>query len=155
MNSDLSLKHEPVSDLFEVPQKAEQWNQLKLSEEQVQFYRDQGYLAGVRLLEDAQADALCEQLEQLVGDKSAENPYWYEYASNESPDPSRVLFHALGAWRIQSGFHDLLWNPKFVVAASQLLGGSRPILARPVVLQTGTSRWSGGVASRLFLLDAN
>jgi ectoine hydroxylase-related dioxygenase (phytanoyl-CoA dioxygenase family) len=35
-----------------------------------------------------------------------------------------VLFHALGAWRIRPGFHDLLWNPAVVVPASQLLGGA-------------------------------
>ncbi len=49
---------------------------------------------------------------------------WYEYHTNESPDPSRVLFHALGAWRIKPGFHDLIWNPAVTMAASQLLGGS-------------------------------
>jgi ectoine hydroxylase-related dioxygenase (phytanoyl-CoA dioxygenase family) len=30
----------------------------------------------------------------------------------------------LGAWRIQPGFHDILWHPAFTVAASQLLGGA-------------------------------
>jgi ectoine hydroxylase-related dioxygenase (phytanoyl-CoA dioxygenase family) len=34
------------------------------------------------------------------------------------------LFHALGAWRIKPGFHDLLWHPAFTVPASQLLGGA-------------------------------
>jgi hypothetical protein len=33
------------------------------------------------------------------------------------------LFHALGAWRIAPGFHDLLWNPAFVMPAAQLLDG--------------------------------
>ena len=50
--------------------------------------------------------------------------YWYEYHSNESTDPNTTLFHALGAWRIGAGFHDMLWNPAFVVPASQLLKGS-------------------------------
>ena len=49
---------------------------------------------------------------------------FYEYNSNESTDPSRILFHALGAWRVASGFHDLLWNPAFLVPAAQLLGGA-------------------------------
>jgi ectoine hydroxylase-related dioxygenase (phytanoyl-CoA dioxygenase family) len=48
---------------------------------------------------------------------------FYEYHSNESKDPNTVIFHALGAWRIMPGFHDLLWNPAFTVPASQLLGG--------------------------------
>ena len=42
----------------------------------------------------------------------------------QSPDPDKVLFHALGAWRIKPGFHDLIWNPAVTMAASQLLGGS-------------------------------
>ncbi|MEZ6114614.1 MAG: phytanoyl-CoA dioxygenase family protein [Pirellulaceae bacterium] len=49
---------------------------------------------------------------------------WYEYHTNESTDPNSVLFHALGAWRISPGFHDVLWHPAFTVAASQLLGGA-------------------------------
>ena len=81
---------------------------VSLTPEQIAFFHEQGYLAGVRLLNDAQVDQLCEELEDLV------NPDWpgcelfHEYHSNESTDPSKVLFHALGAWRTKPGFHDLL-----------------------------------------------
>ncbi|MGB5610142.1 phytanoyl-CoA dioxygenase family protein, partial [Eudoraea sp.] len=32
-----------------------------------------------------------------------------------------ILFHSLGQWRITNAFHDILWNPAFLMAAHQLL----------------------------------
>jgi ectoine hydroxylase-related dioxygenase (phytanoyl-CoA dioxygenase family) len=48
---------------------------------------------------------------------------FHEYHSNESSNPDTVLFHALGAWRTGPAFHDVLWSPAFLMAASQLLAG--------------------------------
>lgn len=86
-------------------------------------YERDGYLAGIRILDDTQIDRLLEELEVFFQAEHPGRELWYEYHSNESSDPSTVLFHALGAWRIAPGFHDLLWHPAFVVPASQLLGG--------------------------------
>ncbi len=124
MNRDLSLEHQLTGTLFESLYSEDDWEQFKLSEDQVQFYHEFGYLSGVKILDENQADSLCEELSQLADKSSAKSPYWYEFNSNESVDPNKVLFHALGAWRIQTGFHDILWNPRFTVPASQLLGGA-------------------------------
>ena len=124
MVNDLSTYHELVSDLFSFPTTAEGWQAFRLSEEQVRFYQEQGYLAGVRILSDHQVEVLRAQLEPLFQPDHPGHEWWYEYHTNESADPNRVLFHALGAWRIAPGFHDLLWNPAFTVPASQLLGGA-------------------------------
>jgi ectoine hydroxylase-related dioxygenase (phytanoyl-CoA dioxygenase family) len=78
----------------------------------------------VRILTDEQVDALRGELEQLMDPGHAGREFFHEYHSNESTDPSRVVFHALGAWRVRPGFHDLLWNPAFLVPASQLIGGA-------------------------------
>jgi hypothetical protein len=48
---------------------------------------------------------------------------FYEFHLNESTSAATVLFHALGAWRIEPGFHDLLWHPAFTGPAAQLLDG--------------------------------
>ncbi|MEO8436789.1 MAG: phytanoyl-CoA dioxygenase family protein, partial [Pyrinomonadaceae bacterium] len=91
---------------------------------QVESYRAQGYLTGVKILDDEQVKVLREELRQLVDPGHPGNKLFYEFNSNESADPEKILFHALGAWRITPGLHDLLWHPAFTVPASQLLGGA-------------------------------
>lgn len=124
MPTDLSTRHELVSDLFRLPRTRDEWDRFRLSAEQVAFYREHGYLAGVTVLDDRQIEALRAEVVELFDPHHPGHGLFYEYHSNESPDPARVLFHALGAWRITPGLHDVLWNPAFTVPASQLLGGA-------------------------------
>lgn len=124
MVADLSERHELVSDLFSLPTEAEAWRRFRLTPDQVAFYEEQGYVAGVRVLSEAQCDRLCDELEALVDPAHPGHELFYEFHSNESSTPDTVLLHALGAWRIAPGFHDLLWHPAITVAASQLLGGA-------------------------------
>ena len=90
----------------------------------MRFFHENGYLSGVRVLSDEQVEQLRGELKELFEPAHPGNELFHEYHSNASTDPSRVLFHALGAWRIQPGFHDLSWHPAFTVPASQLLGGA-------------------------------
>ncbi len=120
---DLSHCAKPLAGLFDMPRSADEWRQYRLSDEQVAFYHEHGYLKGVRILDDRQIESLREELAGLFDPKHPGHELFYEWHSNESADPSKVLFHALGAWRITPGFHDVLWAPAFVMAASQLLGG--------------------------------
>jgi ectoine hydroxylase-related dioxygenase (phytanoyl-CoA dioxygenase family) len=118
---DLSTIHQLVSDLFKWPASKDDLEQYKLSEEQIDFFNENGYLAGIRMLDEKQINQLKNELFELADTKHPGHHLFYEFHSNESSDPSTILFHALGAWRITPGFHDVLWNPRFLVAASQLL----------------------------------
>ena len=120
---DLSTYHHLISDLFKAPQSAEEWEQYRLSDDQVAFFNQNGYLPNVKLLEEWQVDVLNQQLAEIADPSHPGHALFYEFHSNESTDPNAVLFHSLGHWRITEGFHDILWNPAFVMAASQLLGG--------------------------------
>ena len=88
----------------------------------MEFFREYGYLSGIKFLDDKQIELLKQQLANITDPSHPLNNLFYEFHSNESSDRDSVLFHALGAWRITDGFHDVLWNPAFVMAASQLLG---------------------------------
>jgi ectoine hydroxylase-related dioxygenase (phytanoyl-CoA dioxygenase family) len=123
MTQDLSFHHGLIGDLFPKPSSSQDWSNYRLSDDQVDFYREHGYLAGVRMLADDQVEALREELQQLVKPQHPGHRLFYEFNSDESADPGKILFHALGAWRITPGFHDLLWHAAFTVPASQLLGG--------------------------------
>src|ERR1700752_193255 len=123
MIEDLSQYHHPVGDLF--PKAASnRVVQFKLSDAQLEFYREHGYLAGIRLLNEAQIEVLRREVLDLVDPKHPGNALFYEFNSNESADPQEILFHALGAWEISPGLHDGLWHPGFPVPASQLLEGA-------------------------------
>jgi len=124
MAIDLSTKHHLVGSLFSPPRTRDEWEQYRLTDEQVEFYHAQGYLPGIRILSDRQVEMLRNELAAFFQPQHEGSEWWYEYHTNESPSPDTVLFHALGAWRITPGFHDVLWHPAFTVAASQLLGGA-------------------------------
>ena len=118
---DLADYHELVSDLFKQPKSREEWDQYRLSDEQVAHFHEFGYLSGIKLLDDDQIEVIRQQLTEVMDPKHPAHHLFYEFHSNESEDSDSVLFHSLGQWRIASGFHDILWNPAFVMAAYQLL----------------------------------
>ena len=124
MTNDLANISQPLGGFFDAAVTSEDWEQYRLSDEQVQFFNEHGYLPNVRILDDAQIQQLRDELTEFLKPEHNGRELWYEYHSNESTDADTVLFHSLGAWRISPGFHDILWHPAFVVPASQLLGGS-------------------------------
>ena len=123
MIQDLSERHSPIDPSFTLPSSRTEWDRHRLSDEQVEFFNQNGYLKGIRILSDEQVETLRGELQGLFDPNHPGNSLFHEYHANESADPTRVLFHALGAWRIAPAFHDLLWHPAFTVPASQLLDG--------------------------------
>ena len=123
LNRDLSEYHELIGNLFPAISSRDAWEQYKLSDDQVAFYNEMGYLPNIKILDNEQVDQLNKELKVLMDPSNATNDLFHEFHSNQSEDPNSVLFHSLGHWRVSKGFHDALWNPRFIVAACQLLGG--------------------------------
>jgi ectoine hydroxylase-related dioxygenase (phytanoyl-CoA dioxygenase family) len=121
---DLSTIHSLIGELFRWPSSQEEWKACELSQDQVDFFKTNGFLAGVKMLDEKQVAIINEELAAIADPAHPGHELFYEFHSNESLDPATILFHALGAWRITPGLHDVLWNPRFLVAASQLLGNT-------------------------------
>ncbi|MBG49391.1 MAG: phytanoyl-CoA dioxygenase family protein [Pseudozobellia sp.] len=123
---DLSEKRHLISDLFHWPKTIGEWDAYRLTDEQVKHFHEEGYVSGIKLLDEDQVDFLNQELEELTNPEHPGHHLFYEFHTNESNDPNSVLFHSLGHWRITKGFHDVLYNPAFVMAAYQLLN-DRPV----------------------------
>ena len=108
--------------MFNQPQSPEEWRQYFLSKDQIEFYKENGYLSGIKILTEDQVDFLNEELANLTPITVKRKELFYLYESNESGNPEKVLFHAIGGWRTMAGFHDLLWSPAYRMAAYQLMG---------------------------------
>lgn len=124
MTQDFSELHAPTGALGLLPARQQDWQQYRLSDEQVEAFHRDGFLTGVQVLDEPQVEVLCAELAGLMETSHPAHQLFHEYHSNESSNPDTVLFHALGAWRTGPAFHDVLWSPAFLVAASQLLQGS-------------------------------
>lgn len=124
MLQDFSELHTPTGALGPQPAHKQDWRQFRLSDKEVEAFHRDGFLAGVQVLDGHQVETLCEELAGLMEPSHPSHELFHEYHSNESSNPNTILFHALGAWRTGPAFHDVLWNPGLLVAASQLLDGA-------------------------------
>jgi len=118
MQEDLSAYDEPITTLFESERE-----EPRLTAKQINFFNENGYISGIRVLTDEQIECLRADLSQLMTPEHASNPLFYEFHLNESATKERVLFHALGAWRVSASFHDLVFDPAVTIPARQLLCG--------------------------------
>lgn len=122
--SDLSHYSSPIAKIFEQPKTAKEWEKYMLTEQQVASFQKNGFISGIKILTDEQVDLLNEELVTLQSINEEGRQLFYHYESNEAEDPDKVLFHAIGAWRVTPGFHDLIWSPAYRMAAYQLMGRS-------------------------------
>ena len=116
---DLSEYHGPVGSLFA---SAADSGKTLLSTAELQFFEEHGYVHGGNVLSNDQLLGLRNELGRFYEAPYAASEFWYEYHRNEAESAEEILFHALGAWRIAPGFHDLLWHRRWLAKASQLLG---------------------------------
>lgn len=124
--ADLSKVHSLVTERMKTHWQDCDWDAYRLSQEQVDHFGEFGYVAGIPVLDDDYINALRGELTELMDPAHPEHHLFHEFHSNESTQADKVLFHSLGHWRIAPHFHDALWNPRFLVPASQLLG-QRPV----------------------------
>jgi hypothetical protein len=99
-----------------------EWLKFSLTPKQIEFYKKNGYLTRVKLLNKKQCDSILKDYSSFMQDEPhPASGLFYEFHSNQTGDPNNVLMHALGHWRITENFHDLVMHPGITRASSQLM----------------------------------
>ena len=78
MTDDLSRFHHPITDLFPRAGDDAQLRRHRLTKDQIEFYHQNGYLAGIRLLDDEQIERLREELGELTNPHNPGRQLFYE-----------------------------------------------------------------------------
>ena len=91
---DLAEINEPISELFHKPKTKADWDQYRLSREQIEFFHENGFIAGIKLLDEKQIEALKRALDEVMDPQHPLHHLFHEFHSNESGDPNKVLFHS-------------------------------------------------------------
>ena len=84
MVTDFSTRHELVGDLVSLPKSSAEWDRYKLTDEQVAFYHEQGYLTGVRIFNDDQIAKLRAELTEFFNPNHAGHELWFGFSGNRA-----------------------------------------------------------------------
>src|SRR4051812_11008622 len=109
----------PTTGLFPRLGSREDLGRFRLTGDQVRAFEENGYLAGVRVLEGATLEAVREAVERIQRGQSPHLDRLYEVEEDYYRDPGKNAFHCLGGWRVEPALHDLVFHPAATVPAAQ------------------------------------
>jgi ectoine hydroxylase-related dioxygenase (phytanoyl-CoA dioxygenase family) len=117
--------HGPITAAFPRLRSSDDVGRFRLSDETCARFERDGYVAGLPILDREQVALLRERLEGLQRRIHDLTPHLYEVEEAWLRNPDSVVFHMLGAWKVDSLFHDVLFHPAVTVPLVQLLGVRR------------------------------
>ena len=117
----LESTHRYLTDLFPSAESPSDLERFSLNADQLEQFNRDGFLTGIDVLDAAQVQALRDSLEAIAQRPDLQSSL-YEVEAEWTERPDEVVFHFLGAWLVDSIFHDLVFNPAATVPCAQALG---------------------------------
>lgn len=118
----LLLEHRPVLDVFARLDRPGDARAYELGEDQVAGFERDGFVAGLRVLDDDQVAELRRRVDAIRRDLASFEGRLYEVEQAHLERPDEVVAHFLGGWMIDPWLHDLIFSPAVAVPMAQLLG---------------------------------
>lgn len=128
----------PISTMFEQPRSAEQWEQYVLPAWKISFFEQNGFLNGIKIMTDQQAQKLEQQLFALqfrMKNSPNDHPSVCALATKDA-SPNRA-----GSLKAIPEYFDPIWSPAYRMATYQLLGRPFRLLQDKLYCKRGTYSW--------------
>ncbi len=126
MNTEYRKIHRAAGGLFPSATTAADVERYGLTADQIAAFQRDGYLAGVRVVDDRQLQRLRDRLEQLIADDFPRKDELIGLtAQTGGATKSQQMIYFRGAWLVDEAFHDTLFNARVTVPVSQLLDTGR------------------------------
>jgi len=116
--------HQMIGSSYRKAATPAEYRQFELTPQQIATYHEQGFVGPVRILDQAQVEALLASMERMLEPG---------YAGKGSllglpavmPAERKGVIHFQGAWTVEEPVHDLVFAPRMTVPVCQLLGTDR------------------------------
>ncbi|MBW7997114.1 MAG: phytanoyl-CoA dioxygenase family protein [Candidatus Glassbacteria bacterium] len=114
-----------AGNMFPRADTAGERKKFELSGGLVDTYRERGFVGPVRVFDQEQVEVLLESLEKMVspGFPRVDELIAKDHSAGLTFD--RFMTYFQGAWMVDEGFHDAVFNPGITVPASQLMDTPR------------------------------
>jgi len=117
----LESTHHCLLDASPRLESSEAVRSFELTPEQVASFHENGYVAGLKILEPSQLEESRRRLDSIRTRLMEVEPLLHEVEAEYLHRPDEVVLHFLGAWRIDEWFHDLVFSPRVTVPLAQCL----------------------------------
>ena len=150
MVADLALRHDLIGSLIQIPTSADAWQKYRLSAEQLEFFEQNGYVAGIRILDDAPGRATAAGIAGSSRSGLRRQCPVSGISSQRIHRSGTGAVPCIGCMADQAGIsRHIMGIPPSTVPASQLLGGAVRFWARSAVLQARSAWRRGRLAPRI------
>src|SRR5947209_4576302 len=93
-----------------------------LTQEQVEQFERDGFLAGGKVIDDERVGELRDELERVIADHTRSDVPQPVRVANLSKDDARPIWQVVNIWQASEAFRRLMLEPKIIEECAQLTG---------------------------------
>ena len=118
---DYKLLNGPAGSLFPQVDSRDKLASFEVAADKLSFYREQGYLPNIKVLDKVQLEALLQGMHDMTADDYPRRKELSGLDGYGNLHAGTRMIYFQGAWLVNEAYHDVIYNPAITVVAAQLM----------------------------------